>query len=308
MDTVNKLASYQRGVERIGARWMEFQGRRQARLRERERFGHAAERATESIVEDLFTGVLDWSIGDLNHQVGYADILLSRLGIKYLIVETKRPGALAWNRSAVDAALQQARCYAARQKVRCVAITDGVMLYGADVVNGGLRDRVFCSLTEPAPPSVLWWLSVDGIYRQRDDVADAALQLLSAAGSDSAGPDPAAGTELLHPKYQLPCRCFAYVGSAADVRSWHLPYRNADGTVDTKRLPKAIQAILSNYRGAHLSSVPESAIPDVLVRLALAARSLGKLPDQTAEPARAYVQLVAALEQLDRIADVMREP
>ncbi len=34
-----------------------------------------------------------------------------------------------------------------------------------------------------------------------------------------------------------------------------------------RRLPKAIQAILSNYRGAHVTSIPENAIPDVLHRL-----------------------------------------
>ena len=38
-----------------------------------------------------------------------------------------------------------------------------------------------------------------------------------------------------------------------------------------KRLPKAIEAILSNYRGARVSSVLEKAIPDVLRRLAEAA-------------------------------------
>jgi hypothetical protein len=53
--------------------------------------------------------VLDWSIGDINHQVGYPDLLLTRLGIKYLIVEAKTPGALAWHSSARDRALEQAR-------------------------------------------------------------------------------------------------------------------------------------------------------------------------------------------------------
>jgi hypothetical protein len=72
----------------------------------------------------------------------------------------------------------------------------------------------------------------------------------------------------------------------------------------TWRLPKAIQAILSNYRGARAGSIPEPAIPDVLVRLACAACSLGKLPHQTAQPAPAYVQLVAALEQLERFGEV----
>ena len=80
--------------------WPQFRGRREQRLREHERFGHAAERAPEAILDDLFVTVLDWSVADLNHQVGYTDLLLTRLGIKYLIVEAKRPGSLAgWRAS-----------------------------------------------------------------------------------------------------------------------------------------------------------------------------------------------------------------
>jgi hypothetical protein len=35
---------------------------------------------------------------------------------------------------------------------------------------------------------------------------------------------------------------------------------------------------LSNYRGAHVSSVPEAASPEVLVTLARTAHAPGKLP------------------------------
>jgi len=304
VETPDHLASYHHCVERIGVGWTAFQETRLERLRERERFGHAAERATENILEDLFTGVLDWSLGDLNHQVGYADILLTRLGIKYLVVEAKRPGALAWNRRAVDAALDQAWRYAAEQKVRCVAVSDGVMLYAADVKANGLSPRVFCPLEHSEPQETLWWLSVHGIYRDRAEPADAILHLLPETTVAERPHDDEASDQLLHPKYGLPARCFGYVGNAADPHSWHLPYLNADGTIDARRLPKAVQAILSNYRGARVSSVPEGDIPDVLVRLACAAGSLGKLPQQTAEAAPAYVALIEALDQLGRLDDV----
>lgn len=228
------------------------------------------------------------------------------MGGKYLVVEAKRPGALAWNRRAVEQALDQACRYAAEQKVHCVAVSDGVMLYAADVVHGGLRDRAFCALEQPEPPEMLWWLSVHGIYRDHDLVGDAVLRLVpDGAAADAAAADADDG-ERLHPKYKLPARCFAYVGSATDPRSWHLPYLRADGTVDVRRLPKAVQAILSNYRGERVSGIPEAAIPDVLVRLARAARLLGKFPDQTAEAAPAYVQLAGALEQLGRLDAAFR--
>ena len=63
-----------------------------------------------------------------------------------------------------------------------------------------------------------------------------------------------------------------------------------------KRLPKAIEAILSNYRGARVSSVLEKAIPDVLRRRAEAAEQLGKMPHQ-GETAEVYEMLAQALEQ-----------
>jgi hypothetical protein len=68
-------------------------------------------------------------------------------------------------------------------------------------------------------------------------------------------------------KDSLHSSCFAYVGDANDFATWKLPYRLAGGSVDLKRLPKAIQCIIGNYRGAQVSGIPEPAIPDVLGRL-----------------------------------------
>ena len=109
--------------------------------------------------------------------------------------------------------------------------------------------------------------------------------------------------ELLQPKYGLPARCFAYVGKADEVHTWKLPYLLADGTPDQRRLPKAIQSILSNYRGAKVS-IPREAVADVLVRLGIAAASMGKMPCQCNPAADAYVEAHDALKQLDRLTDV----
>lgn len=298
---IRNLASYQKCTERIRCNWGSFRQKRAERLKQQERHGIAAEKVAENILEDLFTMVLDWTLADLNNQVGYADILLTRLGIKYLILEAKRPGALAWNRRAVEAALDQAVRYAGEQKVRCVAVSDGLMLYAADIQHGGLRDRVFVSLDDPEPQEQLWWLSVHGIYRPKNDESDAALQLLPEKASDDQCAGKIAGAGLLHPKYKLPLRCFAYVGDATDVKTWKLPYLLSDGSVDAKRLPKAIQSILSNYRGTKVSSVPEKDIPEVLVRLAHAATRLGKMPHQCGAAAPVYVQLADVLNQLGRL-------
>lgn len=301
---VTDLASQRHCVERITARWPTFLEKRRERLQQQERNGTAAEKVAENILEDLFTEVLDWSVSDVNNQVGYSDLLLTRLGIKYLIVEAKRPGSLAWHSRAVQAALEQARRYADEQKVRCIGVSDGMMLYAADIENGGLQDRVFVSLGSTEPPPTLWWLSVHGIYRPCEDSQDAVLRRLPEAPPVEPRPTEPSTEDLLHPKYQIPARCFAYVGHAHDPRTWKLPYLHLDDSVDVKRLPKAIQAILSNYRGTKVSGIPEAAIPDTLVRLAYAAARLGRMPHQTGETAPVYHQLAEVLDQLGRLGEI----
>jgi hypothetical protein len=276
---------------------------RRLRLAEQARLGHAAEKVAEIIVDDLLTTVLDWSTADLNHQVGYADILLTKLGVKYLIVETKRPGLLAWNQHAVDAALDQAWKYATEQKVHCVAVSDGMMFYAAEVAHGGLQGRVFARLEDPQPPEDLWWISVHGIYRPRP--SDVSIPQLSKPAPEPPVCDRAADASLLHPKYHLPAHCFAYVADASNPATWKLPYLSADGRVDLARLPKAVQAILTNYRGTKVSAIPDPAIPDVLVRLGRAAASIGKMPHQTSPASSAYRQLAEALDQCGRLADAV---
>ena len=283
---------------RLALSWPSYLELRRSRLAETERPGGGAERVAELIVADLFTHALDWGLADLNHQVGYADLLLTRLGIKYLVVETKRPGALAWHAAAVEAALEQATRYAVAQGVRAVAVSDGHLLYAADLADGGRRDRALVHLDAPEPPDALWWLSLHGIYRPVDP-PPVPGSLLPRHATEVA-PTGEGSDALRHPKYQLPARCFAYVGDPSHPASWHLPYRLADGAVDAKRLPKAIQAILTNYRGATVGSVPERAIPAVLERLAEGARELGHMPDQRPDTAEAYQLLHDALLQIER--------
>jgi hypothetical protein len=173
--------------------WRPFLEKRCEWLQQQERHGTAAEKVVEHILQDLFTEVLDWPLSDLNNQIGFANLLLTSLGIKYLLVEVKRPGAWAWNYRAVEAALGQATRYADEQKVKCVGVSDGVMLYAADIQHGGWHDRVFVSLESQEPPESLFWLSVHGIYRPRGDSEVAALHLLPEAlqePSDETYPPP----------------------------------------------------------------------------------------------------------------------
>ena len=291
---LDHLASHRRCAERIQAAWPGFLSKREQRLEQQRRLGEASEKVAENILEDLFTAVLDWRLSDFNNQVEYADIVLIDHGIKRLVVEVKCHGSLAWSRRAVEIALAQAARYADEQRVKAVAVSDGLMLYAANIADGGLRDRVFVSLSECEPPLALWWLRVQGIWRDRKPNGVAELRLLPEELLELAEAVATAGSVgcLLHPKYKLPAQCFGYVGDHSKPRTWKLPYLLADGTVDAKRLPKAVQAILSNYRGAKVSGIPEQATPAVL------ARQAGHMPPEACNPAPIYTQLAEALEQL----------
>lgn len=291
------LASQRKCAARIQSTWPSFQAKRAQRLEQGRRFGTAAEKITIALLEDLFTEVLDWSLADLNHEIDYADLIITQNGIKTLIVEAKRPGSLAWHQQAVTQALEQARRYADAQRVPHIAITDGIVCYAADIDQGILRDRVFVSLDRETEPFDLWWLSVHGIYRPRPESTDAAWRLLPYAPSDALSTDSTA-SDLLHPKYQIPAWCFAYVGDASQPKTWKLPYRKADESLDKGRLPKAIQAILSNYRGTKVGGIPDAAIPPVLLVLAQAAAEQGTMPPHAINPAPVYQQLATALNTL----------
>jgi hypothetical protein len=113
--------------------------------------------------------------------------------------------------------------------------------------------------------------------------------------------------ERLHPTYKLPARCFAYVGNEADTKTWKLPYLLSDGSVDLKRLPAAIQAVVTSFRGKKVSGIEDDRLPDVLVRLGRAAAQAGKMPFQDPKAAAVYRQLQTALEKLGRFDEIKAE-
>jgi hypothetical protein len=290
----SSLASYRQCTARIVATWADFLATRADRLRH----GNESEKVAEAILDDLLTQVLDWTKGDLLYQVGRAagraDIILSQNRFKYLVIEAKRPGSLAPGRRTLEAAVAQARRYADQQRIPTIAVTDGRYLYAADISADGLTDRALVDLACTEPQLDLWYLSVYGVYRPRSTpVLGVPLVINEPAAVPEAQPDC-----LLHPKHKRPASCFAYVSDANQPKTWKLPYLLADGTIDPKRLPMAIQAVIGSYRGTRVKSIPESSIPNVLLKLARAAESAGLLPPRAVAPAPAYRQLMLVLEQL----------
>lgn len=284
------LASYRQCAARIISTWPTFRAARADRLRH----GNETEKVAEAIIEDLLTQVLDWSKGDLLYQVGYADIVLSNNLTKYLVIEVKRPGSIFPGRKALESAVLQARKYADEQKIQRVAASDGRYFYAADVTPGGLEDRVLIDLARTEPSPDLWYLSIHGIYRPRRRAAAVVPNITEESSPAHELPDD----HLLHSTYKLPATCFAYVPDANKPKTWKLPYLLADGSIDSRRLPKAIQCLVNNYRGKRVRGIPETAIPNILLHLARAAASKGLLPPEAVNAAPTYQQLVQVLNQL----------
>lgn len=301
-----QLASFREFCNRIQSHWPQFLDKRNQWLLQGVRFGHAAEKVAESILADFFTVPLNWQISDLNHQVGYADILLTKMGIKRLVVEAKRPDSLALDQPSLERALGQARRYADEQQVPSIAVSDGTLFCAADIVNGGLRRRAQFRLDQASLSLDAFWLSVDGIYRnpERLDEDRAEVPTCSSDAEEAEkGVSVPEIAPLLHHGYKLPAECFAYVEDARKPQTWKLPYRLANGEVDEKRLPGAIRSVISNYRGTRVD-IPEKAVPDVLVRLGRGAVEARKMPGQLANPPETYQKLYDTLRQIARLEEV----
>jgi hypothetical protein len=304
--SVYGLSGYNKFNANLEQRWKSFLDKRQTRLIQEARYGSAAEKVAEDILQDFFTMVLDWKLGSINNQIQYADMVLTHQGLKRLIVEVKRPNSLSWDKLTLDRALNQARKYAQQQRVTTIAVSDGALFYAVDIKNGGLVDRARLNLDNQSIPLNLYWVSVDGIYRPVEKLSEEHMETtpdaLISLPNNNASTDTS--EELLHPKHSVPARCFAYVGDPSKTSTWKLPYRLMNGQTDEKHLPGAIRAVSTNYRGAHNKSVPEEAISDVLVRLGMAAWSAGKMPEQTNKPLGSYQILHDALYQLGRLDEI----
>lgn len=282
--TDSGLASARRCIDRIHDRWQSFQETRQRHLGAVSAGLAPAEKVAENILCDLFTNVLDWETQQVRLQDSRVDMTLTRNGMRYVVVEVKRPGSFD-GRGSIDRALLQARTYAAQLKVDKVVVSDGGVFEAYDLVPAGLRPRAVVHLADNQPADDLWWLSVRGVYRTPP----------AAAMIDNAD---LAGDDVLHPKYRLPARCFAHVADPSRPATWKLPYLLVDGSVDTKRLPKAIGALIRDYRSEHVKGLSDQDTRRALLRLAAAAIRAGRMPEQDPTPAEIYVALRERLDQM----------
>jgi hypothetical protein len=238
------LSSYKKFIERLHQNWKTFLESR-SKLLNPLKYQPVPEKVSEEIIRNLLTLVLDWEESDLQWQMQYADLVLTRNRNKYLVAELKRPSSLKRSLDSNQEALNQVRRYADEQKVNLVAISDGSVFYAADIVGGGLSHRVLVDLSSRTPPESLWWISVHGVYRKAQFVNEFPFEEKGSHDLKNTN-EPTPSPQILHPKYKIPAGCFAYVGDANKTSTWKLPYRTEKLEIDSKRLPKAIQALLTN--------------------------------------------------------------
>ena len=288
--TVTDLASTRLCTARIHDQWGSFQEVRRRHLAGVGAERDPAEKVAENILCELFTAVLDWTTEQVRLQEHRVDLMLCRGGLRFLVVEVKRPGSFD-GRGSILRALTQARGYAVELKVDRVAVSDGCVFEAYDLVREGLRPRAVVHLADPEPAEDLWWISTRGIYRMPPAKVTVPNRDLADDG-------------VLHPKYGLPARCFAHVGDPARPGTWKLPYLLADGSVDAKRLPKAIGAVIRDYRMQQVKGLSDEETGRVLVTLAGAAVRTGRMPHQDPTPAEVYIALLDHLRQIGRAGEV----
>jgi hypothetical protein len=100
-------ASYRKCVQRSAQSWAEFQAKRRELLAPADRYGRGAEKLAEDVVRAFLTLVVGWSDAEINPQVERADFVVTQLGVKRLVIETKHPGSLAFSENAARAARLQ---------------------------------------------------------------------------------------------------------------------------------------------------------------------------------------------------------
>lgn len=274
--------------------WIDFQEYRKSCLSQGLRFGVTPEKASENILERFFVQILGWPVSGLSWQVDHADLVLSNNFYKYLIVEVKRPGQLntpaRWRK-----AIHQARGYASRQGVSKIAVSDGTRMYAADCGEYGLIDRVNTRLDTDAPDlDALWWLSFYGIHQHCANPPPGwELEEILTKNVDTDFDE-----EYVLTYKGLPSWCFAYVGDIEDTGTWKLPYRLPDGQVDTKRLPKALSALLGTFRGKKVQGIPERALPSVYEALYRGVVAADKVPGLDNPVSPVYWQFAEAIKQI----------
>lgn len=253
-----------------------------------------SEQDVGSVFERLLTGPLGYSPTQIDRQPDFADYILLARDLKLAVVETKGWEAFRTNGSLDDALLQAAN-YAARHRVKHLFAFDGEVI--ALAMQDGETIRVMKELRVDGEetPADLFFFTEYGLSKIPDEPMRS-FQFQSSSKLPN--------EYKKHHGVLLAPECFAYVGDPRDKATWRLPYRNSDFTVDTSRIDKAVNYLLSpgGYRGVTVTdkSIPEGASVYVAKTLAKAYKEIGRWNDGKCKPAetlRQYLQQKGVTEE-----------
>lgn len=227
------------------------------------------------MLERLLSDVLGYEPDQIDREPDHADFLLLYRGVKLMVIETK-DWDVFHKQEALDAALLQACTYAKRHRVQYIAAFDGVRLVLGERAGNEIRLKIELCIDEDEPHENLFFFSHYGLSKLPKDV----MRALPISPNEVAAVDMNLSEYKTHHGVKLHYSCFAYIGDLRAKSTWKMPYRNEDGSVDTRRIDKAVNYLFSpgGYRGATAreSSVPQAAQPEVARKLAIAYQEIGK--------------------------------
>ena len=184
-------------------------------------------------------GPLGYEIEQSGTQQEYADYALIDRGLKLAVVEVKTFGRFQRGEAKqyIEDALKQAARYANRHRAPHIMGFDGelIVLAKCEPPLGAINVHLQFCIDDEVPPDELFYITHYGIFRYPSTVC------YSIPYSDQED------TELFktHHGESLHHTCFAYVGDVRNKGTWIAPYRNPDGSTDSKRLGHAVNYLLS---------------------------------------------------------------
>ncbi len=256
--------------QHIEDNWIKFQQYREGTKSHAVRGRSLNESDVRAVLERLLTDVLGYEPEQIDREPDFADFLILYRGMKLIVIETKDWGVFD-NEKALENALKQAANYADRHKVKRIFVFDGEKVIQALRSELSIKVVANANISGEPPFNDLFYFTQYGLEKTPQT---ATLTINYSGESTEEIPYKT------HHGIRLPYTCFAYIGDLRDKKTWKMPYRNEDGSVDTGRIDKAVNFLLkkSGYRGitATNESVPETAQPDVARKLAIAYQELGQ--------------------------------
>ena len=213
----------------LSQKWPQFLEFRNATHRHLVNGRSLSERDVEAVFESLVLGPLGYSPAQLDRQPDFADYVLLARDLKIAIAEIKNWEAFH-DKDAQNKALEQAAGYADRHRCKNIMAFDGRTIALAECCKDTINVLFEALVDVQDPVDELFYFTEYGLSKLPEE----------RVYSFSYTPAPQPNEFKKHHGIDLHYSCFAYIGDLRDKSTWKMPYRNADGSVDTGRIDKAV--------------------------------------------------------------------